>query len=127
MGSELRLSFLEAKDWLRLCEAVGGVLDSGGEIKVGVAVSSSLGAVAAAVSPGSSRAMAMGAPGWGACVGVGGGGGGFVVVFFSTRQSNKDVVGLAASRAAGRRLRLCERARGWQLGMRVRVRVRAMK
>lgn len=35
-GSELRLRL-----WLRLCEAVGGVFDSGGEISVGVAAPSS--------------------------------------------------------------------------------------
>lgn len=36
IGSELRL-----RVWLRLCEAVGGVFDSGGEMSVGVAMSSS--------------------------------------------------------------------------------------
>lgn len=40
IGSELRSSVLEGKVLLRLWEAVGGVFDSGGEINVGVAMSS---------------------------------------------------------------------------------------
>jgi hypothetical protein len=63
MGSELRSSGLEGKIWLRLCEAVGGVFDSGGDINVGVAMSCSVCAFAAAAPPASSRAIEMIAPG----------------------------------------------------------------
>lgn len=62
IGSELRSSGLEGKIWLRLCEAVGGVLDSGGDIRVGVAMPSSTCAFVAAASPGLSRAIEMIAP-----------------------------------------------------------------
>ena len=65
IGSELRSSGLEGKIWLRLCEAVGGVFDSGGDISVGVAAPSSVCACAAAVSPESSRAIEVDALGYG--------------------------------------------------------------
>jgi hypothetical protein len=60
IGSEL-LSWVAVGKafWLRLWVAVGGVLDSGGEIRVGVAMSSSRCAFAVAASPESSRAIAM--------------------------------------------------------------------
>jgi len=56
-GAEFRSWMLT--DWLRLWVAVGGVLDSGGEISVGVAVPSSVRAPGAALSPISTRTMAV--------------------------------------------------------------------
>jgi hypothetical protein len=68
IGSELAWRMLEESIfWLRLWVAVGGVLDSGGEIKVGVAASCSACASAETVSPALSRAIAMGALGRGRC------------------------------------------------------------
>jgi hypothetical protein len=55
-GSELRLI-----DWLRLCEAVGGVFDSGGEISAGVAAPSSC-AISVDCCSVSCRAMLLAAP-----------------------------------------------------------------
>lgn len=57
-GSEFRSWMLT--DWLRLWVAVGGVFDSGGEIRVGVAIPSSASAAAVALSPSSTRTMAVG-------------------------------------------------------------------
>jgi hypothetical protein len=57
-GSEFRSCALgPMMDWLRLCAAVGGVLDSGGEMRVGVAIPSSACAVSPPPTPISSRAM----------------------------------------------------------------------
>lgn len=53
------------KDWLRLWEAVGGVLDSGGDISVGVAMSSSGCIFAVAASLEWPRAIVTSAPGCG--------------------------------------------------------------
>jgi hypothetical protein len=51
-GSELRL-----RVWLRLCVAVGGVFDSGGEMSAGVAMPSSICSVSVDCSTASRRAM----------------------------------------------------------------------
>jgi hypothetical protein len=57
-GSEFRSCALgPMMDWLRLCAAVGGVLDSGGEMRVGVAIPSSALAASPPPTPISSRAM----------------------------------------------------------------------
>jgi len=59
-GSDVRSWALAAKEcWLRLWVAVGGVLDSGGEMGVGVAMPSSMRAVASAASVVSPVAMAV--------------------------------------------------------------------
>jgi hypothetical protein len=59
-GSEFRSCVLEPKaDLLRLCVAVGGVLDSGGEISVGVAIPLSACAATSPTASISSLAMAM--------------------------------------------------------------------
>jgi hypothetical protein len=63
MGSELRSSGFEGKIWLRLWEAVGGVFDSGGDISVGVAISSSTCAFVATVFPKSPGGAEKNAPG----------------------------------------------------------------
>lgn len=63
MGSELRSSGFEGKIWLRLWEAVGGVFDSGGDISVGVAISSSSCAFVATGFPKSPGGAEKNAPG----------------------------------------------------------------